>query len=183
MAKKKKEDLSGKVSTKRYLCDNLQRLKKMYQAGFTDSEIRHTLRLDQSELYDLKLRVPGGKKMIDQWKEERVDNVINSLYEKAMGRMVEMEMEKPMVTGSNDYKTVEVVPYKVQKYEAPDFQAIKFFLTNLAPEKFKDSSELVMETVQGMTNEDLEARVFAHLQKQKQDNLESKGFDGAVDEL
>ena len=165
----KKEKKLPTPKNKKVIADYLPRLKKMYQAGFSDTEIMETLELDKTEFYELKIRVRGGKAMIERWKQERIDNVTNALYELALGRFVDIEQQKPMTLKFGDSTALEIAHYTERKYLQPDFNAIKFYLLNHAPSVYKDRSELHLAQVENLSTEEIEQMVLEQLRLEKQD--------------
>lgn len=154
---------------KKHHIDRLERMKKCYMAGFTDSEVMQTLGMGKQAFYDFKNNVPGSRELIRGWKQCRVDNVENALYERALGQKILLTEQKALQVGDKDYKTVEVVSLEKEQYIPPDTQAIKFFLTNRATDNWKDKSELMLSQVQSMSTQELEDAVKALLTKQKEE--------------
>lgn len=146
----------------------IPRLKRCYQAGFTDRQILETLKITVEQFYKMK-KLDGVRDLIEKWKLSRVESLENRLYEKAMGYRETYTKEQVVNMGERGF---EVVPLVNERIVDPCFNSIKFYLTNRAPDRWKDRSELMVDSTKELTTDELEEKVTAYLKQRHEKKIE-----------
>ena len=129
--------------------EGLDRLKRL-AAQCTVAQIADEIGVTRNTLYSWRRRYPEIKKAIDEGMREpgHVEAVEGSLYQRATGfkstvkkafkiRYNDYDPETGKLIGSHE----EVELFDEEEYYPPDVGAIKFYLTNRAPERWKNKVE------------------------------------------
>ncbi len=112
---------------------DLTQVAKLSQAGHTKEFIASFFGIDQDEFKRWMLKHPSLVKALEVKDPEKVKNVESCLYHRAIGySLLERKVE-----GVDDKTGLPIVDSKVKQLP-PDMDAIKFYLTNKDPEKWKN---------------------------------------------
>ena len=129
--------------------EGLEKLKRL-AAECTVAQIADEIGVTRNTLYSWRRRYPEIKKAIDEGMQEpgHIEAVEGSLYQRAIGfkttvkkafkiRYNDYDPETGKLIGSHE----EVELFDEEEYFEPDVGAIKFYLTNRAPERWKNKVE------------------------------------------
>ena len=149
----------------------IPKLKNMYIAGFTERQILETLSIGVDTLAQVK-KSEGFNELRHLWKNSRIDNVENRLYEKCMGFKEKTTSDQIAYYGG-DNGGFEVTQLEKETYYPPDYNSIKLYLTNKDPDNWKDRSELVVDNTKNLSMDQLEDKVKNYLKQKRQKKLDS----------
>lgn len=108
----------------------LERVYRLAMLGCSDEEIAFHLEIDVVTFYDWKKKKPLFAKALRKGKEEADELIVYSLYHRAQGYTHPEEK-----VFCNDGKIIRA---RVLKHYPPDTNALKFWLINRHPDKWKD---------------------------------------------
>ena len=130
--------------------EKLEELKRL-AAECTMSELTRAVGVTMKTLNGWRSKYPEIRRAIDEGQTEplHIEAVENSLYERARGfrasvkkafkiRYNDYDPETGKLIGSHE----EVELFDEEEYYPPDVGAIKFYLTNRAPERWKNKVEV-----------------------------------------
>lgn len=108
------------------------------QTGATERELAEYFKVNNTTIYDWKLRHPEFASAIKIGKEQADDRVVASLYHRAVG----YTHDAAKIFNADGVPMV--VPY--QEHYPPDVEAIKFWLKNRRPKEWR---ERVVQEISG----------------------------------
>lgn len=128
---------------------NLDQIKKLASFGLTNIQIAQFIGIAEHTLYEWKLVHPEFTKALKEGKEDPDNQVVNSLFRRAIGYEYEETVSEPVVV----QKTVDGVEQKimtdtemrvvkrVKKVMPPNVTACIFWLKNRRPDLWRDVKE------------------------------------------
>lgn len=116
----------------------LKRIPKWRRQGMTEKQICQKLSIGVSTWEEYKNKHPELTEALKEGKEELIEQLETSLFQKAMGFEYE-ETETYIEMKADGSKTPRVRKHK--KRALPDTGALAFSLKNLAPEQWRDRRE------------------------------------------
>ena len=119
---------------KRYV----ERVEKLARLGYSMVEMGAVFGVDPTTIAEWKQRYSDFSRAINVGREAAITDVEVSLKQRAMG------YSHPAVHFSNHNGVVSATPY-IERYP-PDTAAAKLYLTNRAPERWKDAQVAVPAT-------------------------------------
>lgn len=146
----------------RFLTPEGQKQLSDWAAVQTDEELARSMGIASSTFYKWQQVHPEISDAIERGRtgalaEKAVETVEASLFERCIGGVHEVAkamkiktVEYDEVTGRRLRETERVELAMEQVYVPADTNAIKFFLTNRAPEKWKNRTDLTAETTEGV---------------------------------
>jgi hypothetical protein len=130
--KKKQKHPGGRPSKINSI--NLEQLKKLYLANWTDKQVSDFFDINEETLNAWKKKYPKLSKSIKDWKIEADRVVERSLYERSKG----YQHEEDKIFCENG--KVTIVP-TIHHYP-PDPTSMIFWLKNRQPEKWREKTEI-----------------------------------------
>lgn len=133
--------------------EKLELLTAWARDGLSMEQIAHNMGISKKTLYNWQLSSLPILHSLRKGKEESDSEVENTLFKKCNGFI--KEVIKPMKIRKAEYdpdtgKKIcdydEIVYVKDQIYVQPDTAAIKYYLSNRLPDKWKDKVEQVIDT-------------------------------------
>lgn len=114
----------------KYKADYAVQAGKLCKLGATDNQLADFFEVNESTINLWKIKHPVFSKSLKLGKEQPNENVVRSLYNRAMGYS----------HADNDIRVVngEIVITPIIKHYPPDSTAIIFFLKNRIPEEWRD---------------------------------------------
>ena len=86
MAPKKKATKKKKMGAPtKWNNDLVPILERLYERGFSDSEVAETLRITEQTLNNWKKKYPDIFESLKDWKKKADDKIVKALYERALG--------------------------------------------------------------------------------------------------
>ncbi len=163
-----------KKTAKQIIQENIQTIEEWALQGMTKKEIAKCLGVGYSTFRDEINQIPGTlalfKKIAITKKDcnkEKVENVEESLYKKAIGYNYIEEVPVKVKNeyfdeDGNKYTKEEVEVVQVKKHSPADVQAAKFFLTNRAKRIWQDNPHKVENDKESLKlkKKEVESRVF-----------------------
>ena len=123
---------------------------RLMAAECSMAELARAMGISKKTLYAWRKKYPEIRRAIDAGltETEHIESVERSLYQRATGytqkvekmfkrRVIDLDPETGRKIGEHD----EMQPYTEEEYFPPDVGAIKFYLTNRAPERWKNKVE------------------------------------------
>jgi transposase-like protein len=123
-------------------------VKQCVEKGYIDLEIAKKLGIVESTLYEWKKKYSKFSEALQQGKKTVDDKVEQRLLKRALGyKYTETTRELALVTEKKGKKVVGesnklVITKKVTKELVPDVHAIKFWLINRRPEKWREKKNI-----------------------------------------
>lgn len=146
----------------RWMSEEGQKQLAEWAATQTDEELARSMGIAQSTFYKWQPSHPEIAGAIERGRtgalaEKAVETVEASLFERCVGGVHEVAkavkiktVEYDEATGRRIRETERVELAKEQVYVPADTAAIKFFLTNRAPDRWKNRTDLTAETTEGV---------------------------------
>jgi len=119
-------------------------INRMAEEGLADWQIAHNLSVDKSTFTYWKQIHPEIKLILEQARQPIVDEVEDALLRRALGEEY-TETHTESVGRSGKKKRIQRIK-KIRKRVLPDVKAIQFYLTNRAPERWKFSQKVGLDT-------------------------------------
>ncbi len=113
-------------------CDMLPIVRKMAKAGMTELEIADSLDVSPSTLWTWKSQYPRFQNALSLGRKQSDERVKRALYHRAIGYSHDQEK------AFNDKG--QIIKAVVREHVPPDVNAVKFWLTNRAPDEWQDRS-------------------------------------------
>lgn len=123
--------------SKQFSSRKLPKIVKMAESGLADWQIAHNLGVEKGTFVWWKRTHPELKLALERAREPVIQEVENALYKRAIGYDTE-EVHIEKIGGRRRIK-------RIQRAMAPDVKAIAFYLTNRAPEKWKNTQKIELE--------------------------------------
>lgn len=135
--------------------EGLEKIRGWAAAGLTVTEIAANIGVKPKTLYDWRLKFQDFADAMDAGTGDAVELVQNALFKKCLGYTVDLQKTfkirevKYDRQGKKVSETEKLVPGIEQVHVPADVQAQKFFLTNRAPDDWKNRMELTPPAAQG----------------------------------
>lgn len=126
-----------KVESPVFLPDHLDQVRAIAMRGLNDVEMAQCLGINPRLMKKWKEFYPGFEKALEQGRTEADARVVEALFHKATGYQRTRTEERVVGRGKNQ----TVLEVEVTEHFEPDTQAIKYWLSNRAPEHWKERRE------------------------------------------
>ena len=114
---------------------NMEQVQQLVAKGFTDLEMANFFDVAESTWYLWKNEHPEFSEALKDWKDTADEQVIRSLFERAIGYE-----HTDTKFASHEGKISDTKEYK--KHYPPETAAAKFWLMNRQPDKWRDKQEV-----------------------------------------
>lgn len=138
MPRPKKIDKGGRPS--KYKPEYNEQAKKLCLMGYTDQQLADFFEVNVDTIYEWKKVKPGFSDALKNGKDLADYNVVDSLYNKAIGYEHDDEEIKVVPLGSGEGSEIQRV--KIRKIYPPDTTAAIFWLKNRQPDKWRDKQDI-----------------------------------------
>jgi hypothetical protein len=126
--------------------EGLEKVKGWATAGLTDEQIAKNIGTTRKTLFEWRRKWPELQDAISEGKRYSDEEVENSLYKKCLGYTVKLQktfkvrrVDYDKATGKKLCEREELVTGEDEEYVQPDTQAMKFWLSNRLPEKWRNN--------------------------------------------
>ena len=143
--------------------DSGELIKKLYKSGMTDEEVANIIGVSTTTLQKWKAENPKFADSVACWREKADLEIEKRLRDLALGYTITYQDVAIVSDGRDEGSHVE----KVEKEMVikPDVRAQQFWLKNRKAMKWKDKQEMEITDLSSMSNEDLEKKALAILDK------------------
>lgn len=124
-----------------------EQARKLCLLGAVDRELADFFDVEESTINNWKLKHPEFLESIKAGKELADSNVVDRLYQRAMGFEHDSEEIKVVSDGAGNGSSIERVP--IRKIYPPDTVAAIFWLKNRQKDKWRDKTETGFTDSQG----------------------------------
>jgi hypothetical protein len=155
MAKKKEEGEKPESNAGRptkYKEEYNQQAFKLCLLRATDKDLADFFEVNVDTIHEWKKQHPEFSDSINEGKEQADMEIVNKLFHRANGMTVRTQKAIKVKVNQHEEK-VEIV--EVDEAHPPDFQAIKFWLTNRKAEGWKDKQ--VVDNNHGFSDESVKS--------------------------
>lgn len=129
----------GKGRPTKYKEEYNEQVFKLALLRATDKEIADFFEVNEDTINEWKKVYPNFSESIKSGKQKADIEIANSLYQRAKGCKVKREVAFKVKTGQ--YKE-EVKTVEIEEEMPPDTIAIKYWLNNRNPERWRDKTEV-----------------------------------------
>lgn len=126
----------GRGKPSKYPSLDLEQVRKLAEAGWTDSQMAEFFGVVESTWYLWKVKHPEFKEMLKGWKDTADERVERSLYENAIG-YTHKELRTFVIDG-------EIVTKEVERNYPPHATSAIFWLKNRKPAQWRDKQDIAL---------------------------------------